>query len=59
MYSWLFSDQWNIRADIFLENKKTQFLNFNKSTGLATNFNFGTETNKTNVFASAALVRGQ
>lgn len=57
----LFSDQWNIRAgDIFLENKKTQFLNFNKKVqGLSTNFNFGTEENKTNVFASAALVRGQ
>ena len=57
----LFSDKWNIRAgDIFLENKKTQFLNFNKKVqGLATNFNFGTEENKTNVFASAALVRGQ
>ncbi|MFV8359141.1 hypothetical protein [Flavobacterium sp. LS1P3] len=57
----LFSDEWNIRAgDIFLENKRTQFLNFNKKVqGLATNFNFGTEENKTNVFASAALVRGQ
>ncbi|MGO4904702.1 hypothetical protein [Flavobacterium sp. W20_MBD1_R3] len=57
----LFSDDWNIRAgDISLENKKTQFLNFNKKVqGLSTNFNFGTEENKTNVFASAALVRGQ
>ncbi|MDD2674712.1 MAG: hypothetical protein PHF81_07505 [Flavobacterium sp.] len=57
----LFSDEWNIRAgDIFLENKNTQFLNFNKKVqGLATSFNFGTEENKTNVFASAALVRGQ
>ncbi|TDE05141.1 hypothetical protein [Flavobacterium sandaracinum] len=57
----LFSDEWNIRAgDIFLENNKTQFLNFNKKVqGLATNFNFGTASNKTNVFASAALVRGQ
>lgn len=57
----LFSDEWNIRAgDIFLENNKTQFLNFNKKVqGLATNFNFGTAANKTNVFASAALVRGQ
>ncbi|MEM8522368.1 hypothetical protein [Flavobacterium sp. PL12] len=57
----LFSNDWNIRAgDISLENKKTQFLNFNKKVqGLSTNFNFGTETNKTNVFASAALVRGQ
>ena len=57
----LFSDDWNIRAgDIFLENRKTQFLNFNKKVqGLSTNFNFGTETNRTNVFASVALVRGQ
>ena len=57
----LFSDKWNIRAgDIFLENKKTQFLNFNKKVqGIATNFDFGTEDNKTNVFASAALVKGQ
>ena len=57
----LFSDKWNIRAgDVFLENKKTQFLNFNKKVqGIATNFDFGTEDNKTNVFASAALVRGQ
>lgn len=57
----LSSEDWNIRAgDIFLENKKTQFLNFNKKVqGLATNFNFGTDENKTNVFASAALVRGQ
>lgn len=57
----LFSADWNIRAgDVFLENRKTQFLNFNKKVqGLATNFNFGTDANKTNVFASAALVRGQ
>ena len=57
----LFSDKWNIRAgDIFLENKKTQFLNFNKKVqGLATSFDFGTEGSKTNVFASAALVKGQ
>ena len=57
----LFSEKWNIRAgDIFLENNKTQFLNFNKKVqGLATNFDFGTEENKTNVFASAALVKGQ
>ena len=57
----LFSDKWNIRAgDVFLENKKTQFLNFNKKVqGLSTNFDFGTEDSKTNVFASAALVKGQ
>ncbi|MFV5694515.1 hypothetical protein ACM55G_03620 [Flavobacterium sp. LB3P122] len=57
----LFSDKWNIRAgDVFLENKKTQFLNFNKKVqGLATNFDFGTENSKTNIFASVALVKGQ
>lgn len=57
----LFSDKWSIRAgDVFLENNKTQFLNFNKKVqGIATNFNFGTDENKTNVFASAALVKGQ
>ncbi|MFV5698175.1 hypothetical protein ACM55H_07365 [Flavobacterium sp. ZT3R17] len=57
----LFSDKWNIRAgDVFLENKKTQFLNFNKKVqGLATNFDFVTEDSKTNVFASVALVKGQ
>jgi hypothetical protein len=57
----IFSDKWNIRAgDIFLENHKTQFLNFNKKVqGIATNFDFGTQNNKTNIFASAALVKGQ
>ena len=57
----LFSNKWNIRAgDVFLENKKTQFLNFNKKVqGIAANFDFGTDENKTNIFASAALVRGQ
>ncbi len=57
----LFSDKWNIRAgDLFLENRKSRFLNFNKKVqGLATSFNFGKEGNRTNVFASAALVRGQ
>ena len=57
----VFSDKWSIRAgDVFLENHKTQFLNFNKKVqGIATNFDFGTKDNKTNVFASAALVKGQ
>ncbi len=57
----IFSDKWNIRAgDIFLENQKTQFLNFNKKAqGLFTQFEFGDEFRKTNVFASVALVRGQ
>lgn len=57
----LFSDKWSIRAgDLFLENRKSRFLNFNKKVqGLSTSFNFGKEHNRTNVFAAAALVRGQ
>ncbi|EIA09300.1 hypothetical protein [Flavobacterium frigoris] len=57
----LYSDKWNLRAgDVFLENHKTQFLNFNKKVqGISANFTFGTNKNKTNVFASAALVKGQ
>jgi len=57
----LFSDKWSIRAgDLFLENRKSRFLNFNKKVqGLSTSFNFGKDGNRTNVFAAAALVRGQ
>ena len=57
----LFSDRWNIRAgDLFLENRSSRFLNFNKKVqGLSASFNFGQQGNKTNVFAAAALVRGQ
>ncbi len=57
----LFSNQWNIRAgDVFLENRKATFLNFNKSVqGLSSNFSFGTENNQTDIFAAASIVRGQ
>ncbi|MWB93417.1 hypothetical protein GON26_03525 [Flavobacterium sp. GA093] len=57
----LFSDDWSIRAgDVFLENRKTQFLSFNKKVqGIAASFDFDTENSKTNVFASVALVKGQ
>jgi hypothetical protein len=57
----MYSDKWNIRAgDLFLENRQSRFLNFNKKVqGLSTVFNFGKEGNKTSVFAAAALVRGQ
>ena len=57
----LFSDNWNIRAgDLFLENRQSQFLNFNKKVqGLSTHFTLGTPEKKTDIFASAALVRGQ
>lgn len=57
----LFAKKWNIRAgDLFLENRKSRFLNFSKKVqGLIANINFGTLENQTSVFASAALVRGQ
>ncbi|MBC7522985.1 MAG: hypothetical protein H7239_00880 [Flavobacterium sp.] len=57
----LFSDKWSIRAgDLFLENRQSQFLNFNKKVqGLSTHFTFGTPENKTDIFASGAVVRGQ
>ncbi len=57
----LMSNNWNIRAgDLFLENRKSKFLNFNKKVqGLFANINFGQPEKKTNIFASAALVRGQ
>ncbi|WP_293891339.1 hypothetical protein [Flavobacterium sp.] len=57
----LFTDKWNVRAgDLFLENRQSRFLNFTKKVqGLSTHFTFGSEENKTDVFVSAALVRGQ
>lgn len=56
----LFSDTWNIRAgDLFLENRQSRFLNFNKKVqGISTNFTFGND-NKTTIFSSVGLVRGQ
>ncbi|MPT35810.1 MAG: hypothetical protein E2604_12185, partial [Flavobacterium sp.] len=57
----LFSDKWNVRAgDLFLENRQSRFLNFNKKVqGLSTHFTFGDTGGKTDVFAAGALVRGQ
>ena len=57
----LFGDKWNVRAgDLFLENRKSRFLNFNKKVqGIATQFNFGTPEKKTQIYTSGALVRGQ
>jgi hypothetical protein len=57
----LFSDKWSIRAgDLFLENRQSRFLNFNKKVqGISTNFVLGTPEKKTTIDASAALVRGQ
>jgi hypothetical protein len=56
-----FSDKWFVRAgDLFLENRKSKFLNFNKKVqGLVANFDFGTPEKKTTVFGSVSLVRGQ
>ncbi|MCO6174521.1 hypothetical protein NHF50_05645 [Flavobacterium sp. NRK F10] len=57
----LFSDNWSIRAgDLFLENRQSQFLNFNKKVqGLSTRFSFGKSDSKTEVYTAAAIVRGQ
>ena len=57
----LSSDKWSIRAgDLFLENRNSKFLNFNKKVqGLSSRFEFGNANSKTTVFASAALVRGK
>jgi hypothetical protein len=57
----LSSDKWSIRAgDLFLENRTSKFLNFNKKVqGLSSRFEFGNVNSKTTVFASAALVRGK
>ncbi|UOK42930.1 MULTISPECIES: hypothetical protein [Flavobacterium] len=57
----LFSDSWAIRAgDLFLENRQSRFLNFNKKVqGLSTHFTFGQPENKTDLFVSGAIVRGQ
>ena len=56
----LSSKNWNIRAgDLFLENRKTSFLNFNKKVqGLSSHFNWG-NTKKNDLFFAASLVRGQ
>lgn len=57
----LSSDKWNIRAgDLFLENRNSKFLNFNKKVqGLSSRFEFGNSNSKTTVFGAAALVRGK
>jgi hypothetical protein len=57
----LYADQWAIRAgDLFLENRFSRFINFNKKVqGVSAQFHWGDATKKTTVEASAALVRGQ
>ncbi len=53
----LFSEKWNISAgDLFLENRKSKFLNFNKKVqGISANFEFGSPESKTTVFAAGRL----
>lgn len=57
----LFAKDWSIKAgDLFIENRKSKFLNFNKKVqGISTKFTFETENSKTEIEAAAALVRGQ
>lgn len=57
----MFSEKWAIRAgDLFLENRQSQFLNFNKKVqGISSRFEWGPTDKKTTFTAAAALVRGQ
>ncbi len=57
----LFSTDWSIKAgDLFLENRKSKFLNFNKKVqGISGSVQFGNENSKTTIETAAALVRGQ
>lgn len=57
----LAAKDWNIRAgDLFLENRQSSFLNFNKKVqGLNAKFSWGNTQHQTSTNLSAALVRGQ
>lgn len=57
----LFSNNWSIKAgDLFLENRSSKFLNFNKKVqGISGSVKFGTDNAKTTIETAAALVRGQ
>lgn len=57
----LASDKWSVKAgDLFLENRQSQFLNFNKKVqGLSTQFTLGSPEKKITILGAAALVRGQ
>lgn len=61
IYLEVFSKQWNLRGgDLFLENRTSRILNFNKKVqGLSASFQFGEEDNQTQVMLSGSLVRGQ
>lgn len=57
----LFSQNWSVRAgDLFLENRKSRFLNFNKKVqGVSSQFTLGNADKKTEIYAAGAVVRGQ
>lgn len=57
----LFGTNWALKAgDLFIENRKTRFLNFNKKVqGIASRFTIEGEKSKTHIETAAALVRGQ
>ena len=57
----LAGNQWNIRAgDLFLENRKLSVLNFNKKVqGVATQFEWKNDQQKTTLYNSIGIVRGQ
>ncbi|RVU91326.1 hypothetical protein EH230_10685 [Flavobacterium columnare] len=57
----LFSDKWSLRGgDLFLENRKSRFLNFNKKVqGVSARVNLGVSPINTELALSGAVVRGQ
>ena len=57
----LSGQKWAIRAgDLFLENRQSRFMNFNKKVqGISTIFRFGEKDKQTTIFGSGAIVRGQ
>lgn len=57
----LFSTNWSVKAgDLFLENRTSRFLNFNKKVqGISGTIQFENEKQKTTIETAAALVRGQ
>src|SRR5690606_6150057 len=56
----LFSNNWSVKAgDLFIENRSTTFLNFNKKVqGISGSIQFENENSKTRIETAAALVRG-
>ncbi|WP_428224356.1 hypothetical protein [Flavobacterium sp.] len=57
----LFADKWSIRGgDLFLENRKSRFLNFNKKVqGVSARLQLGNPERKTETLLAGAVVRGQ